>query len=221
MKFFENIPKKVLISLGVILGSLLIFVVLLFTLGDSRLDAEGSRQRLTNDIAATKKALAQTQADHKYIGDHQAQFETLLKGDRLVPHTRRIAILELQRVGVADGLSALSYSFKPIGIMSAAGAQSQPTSDAYRVSVENIALKVSAPIDGDVYRFVRDINAAFPGSIVVQSIKLTRAPEITSAMLAAISQGQDAQIVSGEVSVLWRTAEAQEKPQTGVGGAKK
>jgi hypothetical protein len=213
MRFLQNVPKKVLVSCGIIVGSLLLFILALLTLGQWQVDAAALQQRLTNEIAQTRKDLAQAQTDRQYLAEHQEQFEALLKGDRLVPHTRRVAILELQRLATANGLASLNYSFRPAGLNSPTAANAQPSTDAYRVSVEEIDLKVSAPIDGDIYRFIRDLTEAFPGSAVVQSIKLTRAAEITNAMLVLVSQGQDAQVVQGEINLSWRTAQAQEKPQ--------
>jgi hypothetical protein len=217
MKFLELIPKKVLISTGVIAASLVIFLALFFTLGGANSDAEGMRQRIAKDIEQAKKDLTRFQTDRKYVEDHRDQFEALLKSDRLVPHTRRVAMAELSRLATQDGLSGLNYNFKAINQNSPAAAQAKST-DAYRLSIEEIELHVSAPIDGNIYRFVRDLSDSFPGSAVVESVTLTRARTVTDDMLRLVAAGQDAKLVEGQINISWRTAQALEKDNNAKGG---
>ena len=49
-------------------------------------------------------------------------------------------------------------------------------------------------------------------------ITLQRAPVVTPAMMVALSKGEDSKIVTGDITVLWRTAEAQEQKQGQPGG---
>ncbi len=221
MNFLRTIPRKVMMSLGVLALGLVLWGVQVPLLGGAREDADTNATRLRSEIDQTRKDLAQAGADMKYLEEHQEQFESLLKSDRLVPHTRRAAVAELQKIAVQNGITGLEYIFNAAPATSANAAQSQPTSGAYRVSVEQIELKVSAPTDGAIYRFLEDIKDSFPGSAVAQIVQLERPPTLTPAMMTALSKGEDAKIVTGDISVLWRTAEAEEQKEGQPGGKRK
>ena len=198
MRFLTSLPKKVLISVGVIAAALVIFAIALPLLGGGLDDAEVANTRLQAEIGRVTKAVAQAKVDQLYVSENIERYETLLRSDRLIPHTRRVAILDLENKGRLNGLTAMNYSIGALPGSAAASAAGQPASGAYRVSMEEIKLKVGAPYDGSVYRFIDAINQAFPGAAVIQVVNLSRG--ITA------SAG-----VEGEINVLWRTAQAEEK----------
>ena len=213
IRLLNTLPRPVLISLSIIFAAVVIFAILVPVLGGARDGAVLDNAKLTSDIAATKKAITQSQTDKNYVAENKDQYEELLKGDRLVPHTRRAAILELESAARANGLTALTYSIGAVSANSARSADSQPASGDYNVSVENIEIKVGAPIDGSIYRFLVDIGQKFPGSAVIDAVTLSRANFITAEALEAVSQGKDAQLVQGTIAVSWRTAQAKEKTE--------
>ena len=111
-----------------------------------------------------------------------------LKSDKLIPHTRRAALTALRDAAAPHGLEdSLSFTFTSASGTTAA--QSQPTSGDYRVSVESIVLKIAAPLDGAVFRMLDDVNRTFPGSVVLESMTLSREPSVNETQLAAISAG--------------------------------
>lgn len=214
MNFLRNMPRKVLISTALLVFGLVLLGVLFPLLTGADEDADTMAARLNNEITQTRSQISQAITDQKYIAEHQAEYEDLLKGDRLVPHTRRAAVAELQKVASRNGIS-LSYVFQAPSANSLTAAQSQPTTAAYRVSVESISLKISAATDGAIYRFLEDIADSFPGSAITQSVRLSRVPDLTAGIMANLASGKDAGIVTGDIEVLWRTAEAQEQPGGG------
>ncbi len=211
MRTIKSLPRVVFRSACTIVAALVAFAVLWPVLSGARDDAFDANRRLTSEITQTNRTISQAKADQEYVNENKAQYEALLQSDRLVPHTRRAAIAELENAGRAYGLTALNYSIGAVASNSPTAVASQPGSAAYRVSVENIALKVGAPIDGAIYRFIDDIAESFLGAAVIQSVTIRRAGEIDSAALAAVSAGRGAQFVEGEIEIHWRTAQPQEQ----------
>jgi len=167
-------------------------------LGGARDDALAEESRLQNEIARITTAVTQSKADIAYVNENREVYEDLLKSDRLVPHTRRSAIVDLETKARTSGLTALNYSINAVSVNSPRAAANQQASGAYSVSMEEISLKVGAPLDGSIYRFIDAISASFPGSAIVHTISLARGPAFTSG-------------VQGEIGVSWRTAQAEER----------
>jgi hypothetical protein len=210
-RIIADIPRIVLVSIGVILVSLGALAALVPLLGGALDAAVVDNARLKTAVEKTTRDIAQAKTDQVYVKENLAAFETLIKSDKLIPHTRRAAVLEFNNVGRQRGLTALSYNFDMAKGNSVKALESQPKSGGYNVSVENIELRVGAPLDGNIYRFIADISDTFPGSIIVNGFELKRPPEITPLALEMVSRGQDSQLVTGTIKVSWRTAQADDK----------
>jgi hypothetical protein len=210
-RILSTIPRKVLISLGSMTAMLALLVVLIVVLGGARDEAISRNIVLTDGIANTRTQISQSRTDHDFVTANLEKYETLMKSDRLVPHTRRTAVVELQRLGRERGLTDLTYNFAAATADSPLAATSQPNSSAYRVSIESIDLRVAAPLDGAIYGFLTDIHDSFPGAVVLSSAVVRRLRVLNDQELQAVSAGS-ARIVTGEVKLLWRTAQAQEQP---------
>lgn len=206
-----DVPRSVVTSVATLMLVGVAFALLYFTLGSATTAAIELNARLLSNIQQANGQIGQTSADIKYVGENIEQYEMLLNSDRLVPHTRRVAVLELQRLAQQRGLTTLNYKFSAAAAGSPRLAQAQAATDAYRLSVEDIELSVGAPTDGPIYGIIVDMMDAFPGAAVLQSMSLTRAPTITDEALEAVSQGSDSKLVSGLVKMTWRTAQAQEE----------
>jgi hypothetical protein len=213
-RLLSIIPRKVLMSLGAIVGLLAALSVLVPVLGGARDEAISRNIILGDGISGTRTQIAQARADQEYVVANQAQYEALLKSDRLIPHTRRTALVELQRIARQRGLTDFGYNFTSAASDSPLAATAQPTSAAYRVSIESIEMRVAAPLDGSIYGFLSDIYDSFPGAAVLSSAVVRRLRVLTDQELQAVSAGS-ARLVTGEVSLLWRTAQAQEKAEGG------
>ncbi len=211
----EDIPRLVLISVSTIVGALVLFGILLPTLGAARDAAIVRTASLSQQITTTNGTQTQLAADVQFVLDNQAAFDELIQSDRLIPHTRRTAIAELQRLAVARGLTNLNYSFQAAGEASPEMAGSQPASGAYKVSLEQVELRVGAPFDGPIYGFINDLTKSFPGSAVVQSITMSRPPQVTDTALKDVSDGRDSRLVEGTVLLSWRTAQAAAEDASG------
>jgi len=201
-------PKPVLIATATIVFALLMFAVLVPVLGGARDGAVALGEQLATEITTAQSKLTGLSADEQYVVDHQAEYEALLTGDKLVPHTRRAAVVALTETATVHGLNGLNYSFTAADALSRDAAAAQSSAGGYTVAVETIELTIDAPIDGPIYRFIADIMQTFPGSLTVGSITLARAPAISAAALAAVSAGLPSQLVTGEISLSWRTAQA-------------
>ncbi len=216
LKFIADLPRKTAISLVVILCSTVLFGLLYPTLGGIQESAHAENDKLKRDIDQTRRNAQQSKVDKEFVLENKDKYEALLAGDRLVPHARRAAVRQLTELAQARGLSTLQYSFAAAGDQSATKVRSQPASGDYRVSVEEVDLKIGAPLDTQLLEFVYDLGDNFPGAAVVQSIQLDRVPKITDDMLDKVSGGgQDAGLVTGEVKFTWRTAQANEDDKKG------
>jgi hypothetical protein len=202
-----NLPKPVQISLGVIGVSLVLFVVLMFTLGDALDTAQADASRLRNDMLAIQKNLKQSKEDFDFILANKERYETLISGEKLIPHTRRTAIRQMQSLASQAGLSSLNYNFQAAGSLTPEAVAQQPKSALYRVYVENIELTLGAPLDQVFYAFIAAAFDDFPGSMVVTEFEIERAPSITKEELNKVSRGEDSGLVKGKIKYSWRTAQ--------------
>lgn len=207
-----DFPKPVKLSLLAMLGSLALFIVLYLTLGSGSDAAQSEVQRLKAEFQSTQKNLNQSKEDIAFVTANQKRFEALMSSDKLIPHTRRTAIRQLQALALEFGLSDLNYNFQAAGTAAPEAVSSQPKSDLYRVSVESIELSVGAPVDQAIYSFIAAVNDDFPGSLVLSDLELERAPLISNEALNLVSRGKDSGLVKGKLKYLWRTAQ-QNKPE--------
>jgi len=198
MRILTALPKNVMISLAVIAGALVILALAIPFLGGGRDDTFAENARLQGEISRINAAITQSKSDQLYVAENLAKFEELIKSDRLVPHTRRAAVIDLEEKARSNGLTGLNYSIGAVATNSLRAVAGQPSAGTYRVSLEEIALKVAAPLDGAVYRFIDAITQKFPGAAVVHTLTLMRG--------ATPATG-----VQGEIGVSWRTAQEQEK----------
>lgn len=200
-----DMPRKVVISLGVLAASLILFGALSQVLGGALDAAMSESQRLRRSIDQAAKDTTTVNADYQFVTENTETFEKLIKGDRLIPHTRRDALKQLQSLAQEHGLTAMTADFEAVPDEKAPAAKANTSqAEAYRVSVESIKIKLGSPLDGQIYAFTADLRRNFPGSVVLSSIKLTRPPKVTPDMLAQVSR--KGSIVTGEMSLIWRTA---------------
>jgi len=211
IRTLRDLPRHVAISLAVIVAAIIMFAISLPTLGGARDDAFAENMKLASEITRVNTTIKQSKADIEYVKANKDQFEALLQSDRLIPHTRRAAVVELEKLARANGLKTLNYNIGAVASNSIAAVGAQPATNGYRVSVENIDLKIGAPIDAAVFNFIVDISESFPGSAIVQTVALKRPPALSAAALNAVSKGQDGELVAGSILISWRTAQAQEK----------
>ncbi|MBX7197993.1 MAG: hypothetical protein K1X51_01295 [Rhodospirillaceae bacterium] len=206
-----DLPRKVMISLAVLVSSAVLFVILLEVLGGTLDGAVTESARLKRSIDQATRDAASANADYKFVTENTEQFEKLMKGDRLVPHTRRDALKQLQSLAQEHGLTEMTAEFAAANDRAAppTANQAQTQAQAYRVSVESIKIKLGSPLDGQIYGFTADLRRNFPGSAVLTSLKLSRPPKVTADMLAQISK--KGAIVTGEMDLVWRTALANEQ----------
>jgi len=198
-----DLPRKVLISAVILAVSAVLFGISVEFLGGALDSANAENARLKQAIDQTTRNIATANTDYTFVTENTAYFEKLIGGDRLVPHTRRDALRQLQSLAQEHGLTALTADFEAANDKTAPAA-GQAQADAYRVSTETIRIRLGSPLDGQIYRFAADLRGNFPGSAVLMSLKLARPPQVTPDMLAQINK--KGAIVTGEMELLWRTA---------------
>lgn len=212
-----DLPKKVALSLAVIGASIAIFILLALTLGAANTQTETDVIRLKNDVVSTQKNLRQSKEDYEFIIANKDKYETLLSGDKLIPHTRRTAIRQMQALALEFGLSSLTYTFDAVGAQTPQVVSNQPQSGLYNVSVEKIELMLGAPLDRSMYAFMAAIHDDFPGSMVLSELELERAPAVAPEALNKISLGSDSGLVKGKAVYSWRTAQQNKEDEKGSG----
>ncbi|MBL8642496.1 MAG: hypothetical protein JNK21_01075 [Rhodospirillaceae bacterium] len=205
------LPKIVLISVSVIGAFFVFFVLMYFTLGSARDTAEQDVTRLRADISSVQARLKQSREDYDFVIKNQQRFETLVASDKLIPHTRRTAVRQMQALALEFGLSSLNYNFQAAGLQAPEAVANQPKSTDYRVYVENIELSIGAPLDKSVYSFMAAVYDDFPGSMVLTDLEMGRAAVISPEALNLVSRGEDSKIVTGTIRYSWRTAQKQDE----------
>jgi hypothetical protein len=206
----DRMPRKVAIASVFISVTLVVFAFLFVSLGSAHDEAIAKNSTLKKTLDQTTRNAKQSREDREFILGNQEKYEELLHGDRLIPHTRRVATDQLAALARARGLTTLTYDIAAAGVRAAATAASQPAKGGYRVKVEQMSLKVGAPLDTDVFDFLMDLGENFPGSAVVEQFSLERAAGLTTDALNQVSRGRESGLVKSEIHVTWRTAEAED-----------
>jgi hypothetical protein len=210
----DRMPRKVAVASIVMTLTLVAFAVLFFVLGGAHDDAMEANANLKKNLDQISRNAKQSKDDRQFILDNKEKYEALLGGDRLIPHTRRTAMAQMQSLALQRGLTNLSYNFTAAGERNANVAGPVITG-GYKIQVEKVDLKVGAALDSQVYDFMLDLADSFPGSAVVEQFTLERAPDITTDALNMVSRGRDSGLVKGEVHFTWRTAQAQDTDKKG------
>lgn len=204
-----DLPRKVTASLAVLAGAGVTFLLLLQFLVGALDAAVAENTRLKGAIDQATRDTLTVNTDYQFVTENTEYFEKLIKGDRLIPHTRRDALRQLQSLAQEHGLTQMTADFSAAPAATAATAPAANQADAYRVNVESIKIKLGSPLDGQVYGFASDLRRNFPGSAVLMSMKLSRPLKLTADMIEQVSR--KGAIVTGEMELLWRTALANEK----------
>jgi len=200
-------PKPVAISVTVIAASVLALLLLAPTLGAARNDAQSDVLRLRSELTQAQQNLRQAKDDYDFVVANRQRFESLMKSDKLIPHTRRTAIRQMQALALEFDITALNYSFQAVAGLAPEAALTQPQSGLYRVNVESVELTIGAPLDQSVYMFMAEIHENFPGSMVISELELERAQTISQEALTKVSRGEDSGLVKGKIKYTWRTAQ--------------
>jgi len=206
-----DLPKPVMISVVVIGASLFLFVLLYFTLGSASNSAQADVARLRGEVSSTQSKITNFKDDYDFVINNQKRFEALMSSDKLIPHTRRTAIRQMQALALEFGLTGLNYNFQAAGLQAPEAVTAQPKSGSYRVYIENIELTVGAPLDQSVYSFIAALHDDFPGTMVAAEYDINRAPSISTEALNLVSRGEDSKIVQGKIKYSWRTAQKQDE----------
>jgi hypothetical protein len=202
-----NLPKPVMISLIVMGGCIVLFVILQLTLNAALGEAVNDVTRLKAELSKIQVALKQSKEDIEFINKNQDRFNALMESQKLIPHTRRTAVRQMQDLASEFGITSLNYNFQAAGAQSPDAAAQQAKSDLYKVYVENIELKIGAPLDGSIYSFIAGMHDDFPGSMVLTEVELARALVISPDMLEKAGKGEDSGLVTGTLKYSWRTAQ--------------
>lgn len=213
MKKLKYLPKHVLISAAVGFASLVVLILSVIFVGGALSDGEAENVRLEAEQTELSKKLGTSSNDYQFAVDNRQKFEAVIKSDKLVPHTRVNAAQYLEALAQQRGLETLNYNFAAVADQSLASVKSQPTAGGYKVSVENVELKLGAALDTPLFGFLMDISDSFPGAAVIQSFTLTRQPAISDVALDRLSHGLSSDLVTGEARIIWRTAQAVEEPK--------
>jgi hypothetical protein len=208
----DRMPRKTAFASVTMTATLIVFAIVFFVLGGAHDDALEQNASLKKSLDQTTRNAKQAKEDRQFVIENQTKYEELLNSDRLVPHTRRVALDKLEFLKKQDGLTSVNYNFAAAGQRSAASAASQPVTGGYKVQVETVELKIGAPLDTSVFDFLLDLGEKFPGSAVVETFAIERAAEITTDALNQVSQNREAGLVKGEVHLTWRTAQKEEDP---------
>ena len=206
----DRMPRKAAFASLVMIVTLVVFGVLFIFLGGYDDDQIEKNAALKGNLDKVTKNAKMTRDDRQFVLDNKDKYDELLRGDRLVPHTRRVAMSQLQTIALQRGLTTLSSNFTVAANPTTGGAATAAVSGGYRVQVEKVDLKIGASLDTQAYEFMLVLNESFPGSAVIEEFKLDRAPEITTDALNQVARGKDSGLVRGELRFTWRTAQAQE-----------
>ncbi|MEQ8508556.1 MAG: hypothetical protein RIF37_07780 [Rhodospirillaceae bacterium] len=210
MKWSE-IPIPVLVSSGIIVFFLVVFVGSFPFLTSNLEEAQSDNRRLQNDLRSTQSAISRAQDDYTFVVENERRFEEAMASDEIVPHTRRAAARQMQTVALENGLTALNYNFAVASGNRGRNESSASATDGYTLHVENIDLDVGAPLDRPIYAFIEDLVRSIPGTAIIKEFEVQRAENISTEMLNRVAKGENSGIVSGTMQFSWRTAQANKK----------
>ncbi len=207
MKWSE-IPIPVLVSSGIIVFFLVVFVGSFPFLTSTLEEAQSDNRRLQNDLRTTQSAISRAQDDYTFVVENERRFEEAMASDEIVPHTRRAAARQMQTVALENGLTALNYNFALVSENRGREQSAASTTDGYTLHVENIDLDVGAPLDRPIYAFIEDLVRGIPGTAIIKEFEIRRSENISTDMLNRVAMGENSGIVTGTIQFSWRTAQA-------------
>lgn len=207
-----DMPKKVAISTAILVCVLVLFAILYFTLGIARDSALERVAQLTAEAQRVDSNVRQSAADYEFVTKGKDRYEKLIAGTKLIPHTRRNAVEQMQALGREFGMSTVNYNFQGSSAASPQSVTAQPRAGEYKVSVETIEVALGAPTDGIIYGFVASMLDDFPGAIILDKIELARSKDISQSALNDVARGRGA-LVTGKALLTWRTAQKVEEPK--------
>lgn len=159
-------------------------------------------------LNAVKSNVAQTEADTRrmyldlaQINEQKERFSVVKSAGFLETQDRRQAELILEGIQEKAGVNKATVTIRP-----AKDAQHAEAKKAdYRLLESPISIDVAALDDLDILRYIMNLKASFPGHLTIESFDLTRKSELNDPVLRAIASGDNPDLVSGQIGLIWRT----------------
>lgn len=198
-KDLRGLPRRARSALGVLVVTLLVALVTVPVLMIFLTDAEDEAAGLRRQIQGLRGQIAQARADYAFVQDNRVRYMRALERGLFRPQDRLEAKDALDELFAADYLAGLTYEF-------AAASAGRPDGAEHDVVSTPLNLEVGAMLDGDVYAFVRDMEARFPGFPVLKRLTVTRGEPLTQQALERIARGEAVPLVRATLSYDWRSA---------------
>lgn len=165
-------------------------------------------EQIEQNIRATRDATLSINLQMQQIVAQEARnaadrsiYETLEKDGFLGGQNRLGAAKTFEALRIKHRISALEYEMKPVEKTVLTRPQE---SVGITLAETKITLSMRGFIDRDMHDFIEAVIRTLPGHVSFDEMEITRLQSPNNALLASISRGGGAELLSGEIELYWR-----------------
>lgn len=190
--------NRFILALGVFL---IILAGVLGYLLPQRSGYRQSAQDAQSTIEDLKVRMREVMAQKERNRADRERYAQLQRRGFLGMQDRLAAARVLEDLRIRHRISSLDYQIDPVSKVSIARPQEN---NGLELSESKISLNLRGFLDSEVNGFLAGLKRAMPGHLTVRSVQITKLAAPEPQMLARISRGEDAALVSGEVELSWQ-----------------
>jgi hypothetical protein len=186
----------VLIALNMALAA----IVYLYLI-PQKMAGEKELRGLRGNISTVQSDISRMQVEFDQLEEQQARFDKLRDHGFFSTQGRREAELVFQRIQQESGVVSAVANILAGTVEENAEARKSD----HQMLVSPVNIHIEAMDDVDVFRYIYLVQQFFPGHVSIERLTLERKAEITGTILRAIATGNNPQLVSADVVLMWRT----------------
>ena len=151
--------------------------------------------------SAVRDDIANIQTEFSQLEMQQERFEGLKADGFFSNQSRRDAQAVFTAAKAYSGVTEAVVSVKS-GVV----VEDQDAAKAEQVLLESpVSIEFTGVDDADIFEYINYLEQVFPGYLSVEKMSLSRNANISDTMLRAIAAGRNPPLVSGSISMVWRT----------------
>ncbi len=194
--FKRVIILLVFVAINVVLGAM-IYAYLL----PKQTTLDRSLRSLGSQISTTRSDIDRMQVEFSQLDKQQDDFDKLKEDGFFSNQVRSEAKKIFSEIQDESKVISVVVSVKP-GII----VESKEADKAnYKVLKSPVEITIKSFDDTDIYRYIKIAESRIPGHLSLDSIKIERSRDVSSAVLRAISAGANPELVNATLVMSWRS----------------
>jgi hypothetical protein len=162
---------------------------------------ERELKTLRGQISTVQTDINRMQVEFDQLTEQQERFDKLKARGFFGNQGRREAEIVFQKIQQQSGVVSAVASIQSGLIEDNEEAQKA----AHKILVSPVNIHIEAVDDVDVFRYIYLVQQFFPGQVSIERLTIERKAEVNETILRAIATGQNPQLVSADIVLMWRT----------------